>query len=77
MNKEPFIYLHARSNKRYRYNISSQLFEYSEPAKRTLINSICCKQWTTFKPLEPYLNYQLIIALQCEMLARYDTIYSL
>ena len=71
------IYLYARNNKRYRYNISTQAFEYSEPASRTMINFICSKQWGQWQVINSYLSYALIESLKLELLARADTIYSL
>jgi len=70
MSKDQFIYLYARDCQRYRYNIASNLFETCYPAKRTLINMICCKQWGQWQALDSHLSYTLTESLKIELLTK-------
>lgn len=75
MKQEPytdnlFIYLYARNNQRFRYNLALQTFETCKPAKRTFINAICCKQWSNWQDIDVYLSYGLIESLKLELLAK-------
>ena len=67
-----YIYLHARNNQRFRYNVTLGLFETCYPAKRTLINAICCKQWQEWQTIAAYYppNNQLIESLKLELLVK-------
>ena len=65
-----FIYLHARNNQRFRYNVTLGLFETCYPAKRTLINAICCKQWGQWQAIDSLLSYALVEALKLELLTK-------
>lgn len=62
-----YIYLHARNNQRFRYNVTLGLFETCYPAKRTIINAICCKQWGQWQAIDYYLSYTLIESLKLEL----------
>ncbi len=64
------IYLYARNNQRFRYNVTLGLFETCYPAKRTFINAICCKQWSSWQAIDVYLSYALIESLKLELLAK-------
>ena len=70
MSKDQFIYLYARNNQRFRYDIKAQAFSTCYPAKRTLINAICCKHWGRWQAIDVYLDYQMIDALKGELLAK-------
>ncbi len=70
MKQEPYIYLYARNNQRFRYNAALQVFETCYPAKRTFINAICCKQWASWQAIDPYLPYALIESLKLELLTK-------
>lgn len=70
MIKEPYIYLYARDCQRYRYNLALQTFETCYPAKRTLINAICCKQWSNWQAIDVYLSYALIELLKLELVSK-------
>ena len=65
-----YIYLYARNNQRFRYNVTLGLFETCYPAKRTLINAICCKQWSSWQALDVYLSYALIESIKLELLVK-------
>lgn len=65
-----FIYLHARNKQRFRYNVTLGLFETCYPARRTLINAICCKQWGQWQAIDSHLAYALVQALKLELLAK-------
>ena len=65
-----YIYLHARNNQRFRYNVTLGLFETCTPAKRTIINAICCKQWGNWQVMDVYLSYALIDSLKLELLVK-------
>lgn len=65
-----YIYLHARNNQRFRYNVTLGLFETCYPAKRTFINAICCKQWSSWQAIDVYLSYALVEALKVELLTK-------
>ena len=65
-----YIYLHAINNQRFRYNVTLGLFETCYPAKRTLINAICCKQWSSWQAIDVYLSYALVEALKVELLTK-------
>ncbi len=72
MSKDQFIYLYARNNQRFRYNIALQTFETCYPAKRTFINAICCKQWGQWQAIATYYppNNQLIESLKLELVTK-------
>lgn len=72
MIKEPYIYLHARNNQRFRYDIKAQTFETCYPAKRTLISAVCCKQWQEWFVINPFVEYDLVESLKIELLTKLD-----
>ena len=72
MRQDQFIYLYARNNQRFRYNLALQTFETCYPAKRTFINAICCKQWGQWQAIDVYLSYALIESLKGELLTKLD-----
>lgn len=65
-----FIYLYARDCQRFRYNLALQTFETCYPAKRTFINAICCKQWSSWQAIDVYLSYAIVEALKVELLIK-------
>lgn len=70
MRQDQFIYLYARNNQRFRYNVAMQTFETCKPAKRSLINAICCKQWGQWQAIDVYLSYALIESLKLELVSK-------
>lgn len=70
MIKDQFIYLYARNNQRFGYDIKAQAFSTCYPAKRTLINAICCGQWQEWQTIDVYLYPANIAGLRGELLAR-------
>ena len=69
MSKDQFIYLYARNNQRFRYDIKAQAFSTCKPAKRSFINSICHKQWGQWQVIDSYLYTSLIARLKEELLS--------
>lgn len=70
MRQDQFIYLYARNNQRFRYNLALQTFETCYPVRRTFINAICCKQWGQWQPIDVYLYYALIDSLKVELISK-------
>ena len=70
MSKDQFIYLYARNNQRFRYDIKAQAFSTCYLAKRTFINAICCKHWGRWQAIDVYLSYALVEALKVELLIK-------
>lgn len=66
---DEYVYLHARNKQRFRYNVSMRVFETCYPAKRTLINLICCNQWGNWQAIDYYLYPSLIARLKEELLS--------
>ena len=77
MKQEPCVCLFARENRGFRCGVAFCVFETCRPAKRTIINKICCKQWGQWQAINPFSKYNLVETLKRELLARCNTIYSL
>jgi hypothetical protein len=67
MKDDQFVYLHARENKRYRYNLSNMTFETCIPLDKTIYTGILTSAWDNWRECE---DIDTIEALKSELIAK-------